>query len=260
MSSGREFEAPDGDGDGLLTILSQPTARYFFGEEDAVGRSLQVQGWGVVTVVGVTRGVWHWGPENGVDLALYVPWARWGAFSDIYKLIIRSDLELAILSPLIREAIWAVDPNLPVEEIVPMSQRVETSMAGRRFLSLLLGTFAGLSLILATGGIYASMLHSVGQRRKEMGIRLAVGAGGGRIVGLVLTTALRQIVVGVGVGLAGSLAVSGVLRRWLFGVALVDKTTLVSVVALLAGAALLASLLPALKAARTDPLETLKVE
>ena len=93
-----------------------------------------------------------------------------------------------------------------------------------------------------------------------MGIRLAVGAGGGRIVGLVLTTALRQVVVGVGVGLAGSLAVSVILRRWLFGVALVDGTTLVSVVAILAGSALLASLLPALKAARTDPLETLKVE
>lgn len=141
-----------------------------------------------------------------------------------------------------------------------MSQRVEAAVSGRRFLSILLGTFAALALVLATGGIYASMLHNVGQRKKEMGIRLAIGAGGGQVVGLVLKTAFWQVGVGVALGLVGSIAVSAVLRGWLFGVALMDLATLVSVVAILAGAALLASLVPALKAAGTDPLETLSVE
>ncbi|MGW8267346.1 MAG: FtsX-like permease family protein, partial [Longimicrobiales bacterium] len=177
-----------------------------------------------------------------------------------YRLMIRSTADLETLAPAIREAIWAVDPSLPVEEIVPMRQRVEASMAGRRFLSVLLGTFATVALILATGGIYASMLYSVGQRRQEMGIRLALGARGRQVVGVILRSGLVLTLLGVGLGVGGSICVSAVLRSWLYGVALVDKPTLGGVVAILGSAALLASLIPALKAARTDPQETLKAD
>jgi putative ABC transport system permease protein len=174
--------------------------------------------------------------------------------------MVRSTEEMDRLPELIREAIWSVDPTLPVEEVVPIRSRVETSLAGRRFLTILLGTFATLALILATGGIYASMLYNVGQRKKEMGIRLAMGAGGRRVVGLVLKTALIQTFLGVSIGLAGSVGVSLLLRSWLVGVVVLDRVTLGGGVLTLAAAALLAAVVPAIRAARTDPVETLTVE
>ena len=141
-----------------------------------------------------------------------------------------------------------------------MSLRVEASLIGQRFLTILLGTFAGVALLLATGGIYASMLYSVGQRRQEMGIRMALGAKGGQVVGLVLRNGLGVTLTGVILGLGASLAFSRLLQSFLYGVSVVDTVTLVSVTLTLTTAALLACLVPAVRAARTDPLETLKVE
>ncbi len=260
MDSGREFTQEDETGDGLVAILNRPAAHYFFGAEEAVGKSLDLGVWGVFRVVGVVQGIRHWGGASDIPPSVYIPWGRWGAFSNIYRLMIRSTTEVSALSGLIREAVWSVDPNLPVEEVVPLRSRVEASMAGRRFLTLLLGTFATVALILATGGIYASMLYSVGQRRREMGIRMAMGAGGREVVGLVLRGAFVQTSLGVAVGLAGSIGLSLALQSWLVGVAPVDHVTLGGAVAILALAALLASFVPAIRAARTDPVETLQVE
>ncbi len=260
ITYGREFDVSDEAGDGTIAIINEPMARYFFGTEDAVGRSLEVGGWGTFTVVGVARGVRHWGVARGIRPAIYVPYARWGAFSDIYTLMVRSTADSETLASLIRDAIWAFDPGLPVEEIVPLRQRVEASMAGQRFLSVLLGTFAGIALLLATGGIYATMLQTVGQRRQEMGIRMALGAKGGQVVGLVLKGGMGLTAIGIGFGIAASLGLTQVLRFWLFGIGVIDPVTLAAVVAVLGTGALLACLIPAVKAARADPLETLKVE
>jgi ABC-type antimicrobial peptide transport system permease subunit len=241
-------------------VINQPLARHFFGEGDPIGRSLTLGGWGDYTIIGVAEGVAHNGIAQGIHPSVYIPWDRWGAFSDIYKIMVRSTTELEVLAPAIRQAIWAVDPNLPVEQIIPSTQRADDAMAGQRFLSILLGTFAMLALILASGGIYASMLYSVGQRKREMGIRLAMGAGNKQLIGMVLKAAMGLTLLGVGIGLVGSIGVSLILRSWLFGVAPVDRITLFSTVVILAGAAFLASLLPALKAARTSVLETLTVD
>ncbi len=260
MDYGREFTAADDAGDGLVAILNRPAAHYFFGEGDAVGRSLDMGSWGTFRVVGVVAGIRHWGGAAGIPPSVYVPWNQWGAFSDIFRLLVRSTTDMDALPGLIREAVWSVDPTLPVDEVIPLQSRVETSLAGRRFLTLLLGTFATVALILATGGIYASMLYHVGQRRKEMGIRLAMGAGGGQVVGLVLKSALGQTFVGLSIGLAGSIGVSLLLQSRLVGVAVLDRVTLGGGVLTLAAAAILAAVIPAVRAARTDPVETLTVE
>jgi putative ABC transport system permease protein len=260
ISFGREFDRTDEAGDGLVAIINEPTARHFFGNEDAVGRTLRVGGWGLFTVVGVARGVKHWGVAQGIPPAVYVPYSKWGAFSDIYTLVVRSTADMRTLAPMIRAAVWAADPDLPVEEIVPMRQRAEASMAGQRFLSILLGTFAAISLILATGGIYASMLQNVGQRTQEMGIRRALGAGGSQVIGLVLRGGMALTAVGIGIGTAASLGMTQLLRSQLFGIGIVDPVTLVGVILVLGAAAIMACLIPALKASRADPLETLKAE
>jgi putative ABC transport system permease protein len=260
ITYGREFESGDEAGDGHIAIINEPAARYLFGTEDAVGERVEVGGWGEFTVVGVARGVHHWGPAHGILPAVYVPYAQWGSFSDAYSLMVRSTDDTGTLAALIREAVWAFDPGIPVEEIVPMRQRADAAMTGQRFLSILLGAFAAIALILATGGIYATMLQAVGQRRQEMGIRMALGAGGGQVVGLVLRGGMGLTAVGVLFGLAGSLGLTRILRSWLFGIGFVDPVTMVGVVAVLGFSALLACLVPAFRAARIDPIETLKAE
>ncbi|MFG1691458.1 ABC transporter permease [Gemmatimonadota bacterium] len=261
MAYGREFRREDDAGDGMTVVINEPLARHFFGTEDAVGRSVYLQGWeAAFTVVGVVPGVHHWGIYQGTEPGVYVSYSHWGAFSTHYHLMVRSSTEVEALTPLIRDAIRSAAPDLPVEEIIPMRTRVDASVAGQRFLSILLGTFAAVALILATGGIYASMLYTVGQRRQEMGIRLAMGARSQQVVGLVLRSGLTVTAMGIGFGLAGSLAVALVLRSWLYGISATDPTTLIGVALILAGAALLACLVPAWMASRSDPLETLKAE
>jgi len=259
-----EVNEPGGAGnvDPLPTVMTQPISPEYFKTIDApitYGREFDVSD-GTFTVVGVARGVRHWGVARGVPPAVYVPYAQWGSFSDLYTLMVRSTADTETLAALIRDAIWGFDPGLPVEEIVPMRQRVEASIAGQRFLSMLLGAFAFIALILATGGIYATMLQMVGQRRQEMGIRMALGAKGRQVVGLVLKGGMGLTAVGIGIGIAASFGLTQVLRFWLFGIGVVDPVTLGVVVLVLGTGALLACLIPALKAARSDPTETLKVE
>jgi ABC-type antimicrobial peptide transport system permease subunit len=133
-------------------------------------------------------------------------------------------------------------------------------VARQEFLTILLGTFALISLLLATGGIYATMLQNVGQRRQEMGIRRALGAGGGQVVGLVFRAGLGLTAVGIAFGTLGSLGITQILRSQLFGIGIVDPVTLGAVTLVLSTAAILACIAPAIKASRADPLETLKVE
>jgi predicted permease len=258
---GRAFEPADLSGDGLVAVINVPMARYFFGTGDAVGRTVYLKDMAAsFTVVGVIPGIHHWGIYQGTEPAVYVSYHHWGAFSTHYHLMVRSTAELETLAPLVRSAIQSVAPDLPVDEIVPMRMRVEASMASQRFLSILLATFAGVALVLATGGIYASMLYMVGQRRQEMGIRLAMGAQGQQVVRLVLRGGMALTATGLALGIAGSLAFARLLRGWLWGISATDPITLISVASILAGAALLACLVPAWMASRSDPLETLKAE
>jgi len=260
VTHGREFQASDGFGEGNVVIVNEPTARYFFGTTDVVGRTIRIVNMGSFTIVGVVSGVHHWGAHQGVQYGLYIPYSRWGRFASQLQLLVRSTADIRTLAPALREAIWSVDARLPVDEIVPMSRRVDESLAGQRVLSNLLGIFAAIALVLACGGIYASMLHMVGQRRQEMGIRLAMGARVKDLVGLILKSGLTLTAIGIAAGIAGSIAGSRIIRNMVWGVSAVDVPTLVGVTTILLVVALAACLIPALKAARTDPLQTLRVE
>jgi putative ABC transport system permease protein len=159
-----------------------------------------------------------------------------------------------------REAVWALEPDLPIQDIVTMRQRVSDSMATPRFLSLLLGVFAGVALLLACGGIYGSMLYSVSQRQREIGIRLALGAAGGNVVRMVLAHGLLLTAVGLGIGVAGALALARFMESLVWGIQATDPLTFVGVTLVLAAAALAACFFPAYKASRADPLQTLRAD
>lgn len=259
MLSGREFNDDDGRASPAVAILNRPAARKLFGTEDVVGREIIHSG-ETLAVVGVVEGVHHWGATQGVEEAVYVPYARYGTEEGDFDLIVRSDADTGILAESVREAIWALDPELPIAHVTTMKGRVSGSLATPRFLSGLLGTFAAVALILACGGIYGSMLYMVGQRRREMGIRLALGAAGPDLVRLVLRHGAALVVGGVVAGTAVGLALSRTMESLLWGVPATDPLTFATVALLLGISAVAAAWVPAWRAGRTDPVRTLKAE
>jgi hypothetical protein len=260
LAAGREFAAHDGDA--AVAIVNRPAARQLFGSEDVVGRTLTLGSTEPITlaVVGVAEGVLHWGPTEGVEEAVYVTYARFGTDLGELELLVRTDADAASAAEALRQSIWALDPDLPVPEVTTMERRVSVSLATPRFLAGLLGGFAAVALLLACGGIYGSMLYSVAQRRREMGIRLALGAGASDVVRLVMRHGLALALAGVTLGTLAGLSVSRVLQGRLWGVEPTDPTTYATVAVLLAAAAASAAFVPAWRAGRTDPLETLRAE
>jgi len=256
--SGRELIPDDESGDRQVVVINEPLARYFFGDDDAVGQSIYLEAQGPYPVVGVVPGIHHWGVTHGTPPGVYVSYAQWGSFADRLHLLVRSRADGQVLATALRGAVASLDPSLPVAQIIPMRHRVSDSLAGERFLSFLLGSFAVVALILAAGGIYASMLYMVGQRRAEMGIRSALGATRTNLTALVLKNGLLVTGIGTGIGMAGSVAAARLVGNLVWGASATALTTIVGVALLLGTVALSACVIPARRAGRTDPLRVLK--
>jgi ABC-type antimicrobial peptide transport system permease subunit len=153
-----------------------------------------------------------------------------------------------------------LDPSVPVLDLRAMEARMAATRADPRFRSLLIGFFAALALLLASAGLYGSLAHVVSRRRRELGIRVALGAARRGVVALVVGQGIGIAAVGLVLGLAGSLAVSRLLSGFLYGVTPTDPLTYGAVVALLGGVAALASFVPARRATGVDPVEVLRSE
>jgi putative ABC transport system permease protein len=153
-----------------------------------------------------------------------------------------------------------VDPELPVFGIRPLTGLVSDSMMPHRFSAQLMGAFAALALVLAAVGIYGVLAYSVGQRRREIGVRMALGAKAGAVVTLVTMEGLRPIAAGLAVGLIGSLALNRLMAELVYGVSTSDPAVFASVAVFLILTALLASYIPALQATRIDPVGALRAD
>jgi putative ABC transport system permease protein len=254
---GRGFA--DDAGSEAEAVINASLARRVFGDTDVVGRTFRL-GDDELTVVGLVDQIRHWGAAQDVDDQLYVSYARYGGGFEWLHVAVKTELHAAAVAQSLRSAVWALRPSLPVGEMTTMRQRVADSVAQPRFYTLLLTGFAAVAIVLAAGGIYGSMLYSVGQRQRELGIRMAVGAQAHQVLGLIVGHGMVLTVVGIGAGLLGALALSRVLESMLFGIATTDPATYASVSALLATTALAACYLPARQASRTDPIATLKSE
>ena len=173
---------------------------------------------------------------------------------------VRSSNDPGSLAAMLREAVWSIDPALPVNPPQTMNDRIAGSITAPRFYSVLLSTFAVVAFLLAASGIYGSMLYSVGQRHRELGIRLALGARRTDLVRMVVGKGLLLTTMGITIGLAGALGVSRALESFVFGVSTTDPLTFVVVSLLLATVSITACYLPARKAAGADPLVALKAE
>jgi putative ABC transport system permease protein len=259
LLSGRDFVRADNGAQPPAAVINDEAAREVFGSADVVGRALRF-GDNEVTIVGVVAGMQHYGLSRPIGNAVYVPYERFGGELPMMHVGVRSRADLETVVAGMREAVWAIEPDLPIQDIVTMQQRVADSLATPRFLSLLLGVFAGVALLLACGGIYGSMLYSVSQRRREMGIRLALGAGGGNVIRMILGHGLLLTAFGLAIGVAGALALSSFVESLVWGIRPTDPLTFGAVTLVLAAAAMAACFFPAYKASRADPLQTLRAE
>ncbi len=241
-------------------VVNQALADEAWPGEDPLGKRFSFDddppNW--LTVVGVVGDVRQWGPEQGAHGQAYFPFTK--GWTTASYLTVRTAGDPSAIVPRIREAILAVDPAQPPADVQTMSARVERTFAQRRFYTTLIGLFALAALFLAAAGVYGTVSYFVARRVRELGIRIALGAGGSGIMALVVRRGFRLAIWGVGIGLLGVWASTKVLEGVVYGIRALDVLTLVGGCVTLALVAVAASTLPALRAVRVPPVIALRSE
>jgi putative ABC transport system permease protein len=176
------------------------------------------------------------------------------------NLVLRTPLPVESLAPQIRRIVQAMDPTLPIVKLRSMSDVFDDSVSRPRFLAQLLGVFAGLALLLAAIGTYGILSYSVSERRREIGIHMALGATRRNVLGMVLGQGMRLTVAGLLAGLAAAIGLTRLLQAQLFNVKAADPATMAAVAAIVAAVALAACYIPASRATRVDPMVVLRDE
>jgi len=268
LKHGRYFAASDDERAPRVVIVDERLAARFWKGQDPVGRRMWkpdspqdlTSGPGPktrwFTVVGVVGNIRLTGlTEKEPVGAYYFPFAQ-NVERGMY-ISARAAGDPSTIAAGIRDQVRQIDPELPFFSVEPMAQRVDESLVGRRTPMLLASLFGGIALFLAAIGIYGVLAYQVAQRRKEIGIRLALGSDGGRIFNLIVSEGLALLALGVGVGLAGAFAIRRAMETQLYGVRPMDPLVLALVTAALGVVAFLACAVPARRAARIDPLVAL---
>jgi ABC-type antimicrobial peptide transport system permease subunit len=245
----------------LAAVVNQNMAKQFWPREDPIGKGFQ---WGGrhLTVVGVAGDVHVEEIDKPIALTIYnsVYQIESGATTSAVFVVRTHSEDPMRLASAAQSAIWSVDRGLPIVGIGTLRQVVSTSLAIRRLSLALVGTFALLALVLSLIGIYGVLSHAVAQRTQEMGVRLALGARPIEITRLIVGEGVRLTIWGIVLGVAGGALASASLSKLLFGVPAFDPVSFTAGAAMLLGAALLASYLPARRASRVDPITALRCE
>jgi putative ABC transport system permease protein len=209
-------------------------------------------------VVGVVGRVKQYGLDAGGRIAFYLPHMQ--SASRAMYVVVRGAGDPSGLAAAVSKEIHAIDPDLPLYRVRPMTAWVDQSLARQRFAMLLLSLFAGVALVLATIGVYGVTAYLVSQTTREIGIRIALGATEQAVVRMILRQGLAVCLVGMGLGLAGALAATRFMQRLLFGVRGADPATFAAVFVGLAAVVLAACYVPARRAARVDATISLRAE
>jgi predicted permease len=259
LRRGRGFTEGDRPESPLVVVVSQEVADRHFPGGDPIGRRLRVVGqeaWmEVVGVVGDVRGSSDLErPSENV----YVPFAQDPRRSMYF--VARTSSDPATVAGVVREAIWAVDPNQPIDAVRTMERaQYEAASSGFALLTLFV-TFALFALLMAAVGIYGVMSYSVSQRRNEIGLRIAIGAEVGSVRRMIVLQGARILAIGIATGLVAALLLSRLLDSLVFGISATDGLTFVGVPLVLGLVGLVANIVPALRATRLDPAATLRAD
>jgi putative ABC transport system permease protein len=261
---GRGFSSADQMGTPLVAVLNETGAAMVWREQDAMGHQLELgtrMGLGGPraggTIVGIVKDVRDFGPNSRVAPTIYLPYAQWPDDSMTVVVKARNGDPLSLIQPM-RALMQELDRDVPMSAVRSMQQIASIAVAQPRLYLVLIASFAGTAMLLAAIGLYGVLAYAVGQRTREIGIRLALGARRGEVLRMVMAQAGRLAIAGIGIGLVASVLAGRVLRAQLFEVAPTDGVTYVAVAGLLFGVALVASWIPARRAARIDPLTALR--
>jgi predicted permease len=242
-------------------LLNESLAVALFGSaEGAVDREVEAGGAGGFRVVGVVAEDRHYGADATHGWAMYIPMEAMPFVPGSAHLAVRVEGASDDAPERLREAVWSVEPDLPVPLVRSMEQWASVATAGTRFESILFTAFGAVALLLAAGGLYGTLLYVVGLERRDMGIRLALGAKRRSLEARVLARGLRPAMLGAVFGAAAAWGAGRLLQNRLFGVEADDPSTLALAVTVLLATAALASWLPARRAGAIDPIETLREE
>ncbi len=257
---GRLFTERDTKDAPRVIIINETMAKRFFPGEDPIGKRLHVTMGPVLyrEIVGIVGDVKHYSLDQEAKAQTYEPYAQ-QPFSGM-TLVARTSGDPAGLSSAIRGEVLKIDKELPISNVKTLEQYLSTSIAQQRFSVLLLGIFAAVAMALACVGIYGVLSYSVTQRRREIGVRMALGAARRDVLRLVVGHAMLLTLIGVAIGLGAAFALTRVMSTLLFGVSATDPMTFGLIALLLIAVALLAALVPARRATKVDPMVALRCE
>ncbi len=258
---GRAFTAADRADAPPVIVVNETMARKFFPGQDAVGERLQVN-WtdpkSHPEIIGVVGDVRTSALDADIRPMIYYPFAQ--APTGSMTLAIRHSGDPGPLAASVRAAVRDLDHDVPLTDVASMTTRLARSMSDRRYPMLLLSGFAALAVVLAAVGLYGLLSYVVSRRTREIGVRMALGADRGAVLGLVLRDGVRLTLIGAAIGAIASSVAARALGHLLYGVGPTDPLTFAAVGLLLVAVALVASYLPAARATRVDPVEALRTE
>jgi putative ABC transport system permease protein len=263
LLGGRSFTANDNQrGSERTVVVDETFAKVFWPNENPIDKRIRQRGseqW--IRVIGLVKDVKQLSLEQPPQPGIYLPRITDAAFG--MRGVVHTSSDPMSLVPAIRAAVYSIDSGVPVEEIQTMSERINESMSGRRLALWLYGVPALIAAVLALTGIYGVTSYAVSRRTQEIGIRMALGASMAGVLITVVGQGLRLVLIGMGIGLIGALAlgrVLGSMQYMLYEVSPTDPVTLGGVLFLLLGAAFMACYIPARRAAKIDPMEALRYE
>jgi putative ABC transport system permease protein len=258
---GRTFNQHDQIGKPWRVIISKRLADTLWPGQDPVGHQALLwkgQSNFPAEVLAVVANQRERGLEADPTLTVYMP--SYGSGPGPVQFAVHTAGNPTALTPSLRSMLREIDPNLPLSDVQTMDEIVSRSVAPRRFNMFLLTIFAAVALLLALVGVYGVLAYSVGQRTAEIGLRVALGATPRKVLTLIVSQGMRPILIGIGIGLLGAVALSRFVSSLLFGVRALDPLTYITVALLVMAAALLSCYVPALRALRVDPVVALRQE
>jgi putative ABC transport system permease protein len=265
---GRAIVPSDTSDSQLVALVNEELARKYFAGRDPIGGRMKIGGgapdrpW--VTIVGIVADVRHNGLTEPIKEKFYVPHTQWhksvGNPIRSMSLVVKTAGDPALLTGPIRSEIRNLDASLPIANVRTMTEIVGATTSSPRFTGFLLATFAAMALVLSAIGVYGVLSYLVSRRTREIGIRLAIGAGRAQVLRLVLSRGMLLAFIGVASGLAFAIFLTPFMRTLLHDVDPADPLTFVSVGVTLSLVAVIASLVPAWRATRVDPVLALKAE
>lgn len=261
LIEGRLFDDRDGQGSPDVIIINQSMARTFWPHESAIGKHVRPSGGNNCVVIGVVEDVKNAGLDKPAGTELFLPITQKSG-SGLHNgyILVRAPGDIGSIVRAVREDVRDLDPTIPIAKVRTMDDVLAAAQSRPRFFTLLLSLFSGVALIIAAVGIYGVIAYNVARRSKEFGLRMALGAQSGDVLGLVLRQGAILTAIGIGVGAAAALALTRLMSSLLFDVSSTDIATYVTVSAILAAVALFATYVPARRATRVDPMKALRYE